>query len=386
MGLQGVKLLLVDDEGDFLHSLAGRLSLRGLAVTTAESGAQALQAMDREPAQVVVLDVWMPEMNGLEVLARIKKGHPQTQVILLTGHADLEASLEGMARGAYDYLTKPVKIDALLEKIAQALAAGSRPPARERDETFQVKMERRLRAADRLASLGTMAAELAHEINNPLAVINEAAGYLSDRLASRDDMDPKLRQGCVMALDKIEKSVQRIRRLSGGMLGFARQADDQPQEIDLAELAQEVVSLTAKTAQGVGAWLGVIHSPQPVTLWGDPYALRQVLLNLVSNALQAVDQGGRVEMRPGQDQDQVWLEVADDGRGIPAQDLERVFEPFFTTKPSGQGTGLGLSVSRGIVEKMGGRIELRSQPGLGSTFKVILPRVASPPAQSASPA
>ena len=102
--------------------------------------------------------------------------------------------------------------------------------------------------------------------------------------------------------------------------------------------------------------------------------MRQVLLNLVTNAVQAIEKSGRVEIAVGGKSDEVFVEVTDDGPGIPEEDLERIFEPFFTTKEEGKGTGLGLAVSRGIVEKLSGRIEVESRPGSGCTFRVVLPR------------
>ena len=115
------RVLLVDDETDFLSSLAQRLTLRGLSTSTAASGPDALAVLDREPVDVVVLDVRMPGMDGIETLRRIKEAHPRIEVVMLTGHADLESSLEGMRFGFFDYLIKPVRLDTILERIKAAM-------------------------------------------------------------------------------------------------------------------------------------------------------------------------------------------------------------------------------------------------------------------------
>ena len=115
-------------------------------------------------------------------------------------------------------------------------------------------------------------------------------------------------------------------------------------------------------------------SEVPPSLTTDPYQLRQVFLNLVTNAIQAVPRGGHVSLRLGGDDQVATFAVEDDGPGIPEENVERVFEPFFTSKPEGQGTGLGLAVSRGIVERLGGRIEIDNHPGVGCTFRVVIPR------------
>jgi signal transduction histidine kinase len=368
-----IKVLLVDDELDFLESLAQRLRLRGFNVLTADSGGDALWTLEHETVEVVVLDVKMPGMDGVSALREIKKRHPGVEVIMLTGHADLHASLEGMKLGFYDYLTKPVDIERLVDKIrsARERAADRPPPIQEGD--FRMRLKERMMAADRLASLGTLAGSIAHEINNPLALISESLGYMSTILAKQQDLDPILRSKLDLALGKAQGGVRRARRISQGLLAFARKTDQTVREIDLAELAAEVVELTGKAASHAGAEVSVINETEETTVYTDPYQLRQVLLNLVTNAIQAVGKGGRVilRLRPGQGAPE--LNVEDNGPGIPPENLERIFEPFFTTKAAGEGTGLGLSVSRGIMEELGGSLRVESTPGRGATFRVTLP-------------
>lgn len=369
------KILLVDDEPDFLNSLAQRLRLRGLNVLTADSGADALWTLDQERVQVVVLDVKMPGMDGVTALGEIKKRHPGVEVIMLTGHADLEASLEGMKLGFFDYLTKPVDIERLLTKIkAAAQRAGSgggreAPP----QNGFGERLKERMMAADRLAALGTLAGSIAHEINNPLALISESLGYISTLLAKQGQMDPALKGKLELAVGKAQSGVRRARRISGGLLSFARKTDQAVREIDLKQLAAEVVELTGKAASHAGAEVSVVNETDQVTALTDPYLLRQVLLNLVTNAIQAVGKGGRVVLRLRAGKGAPVLSVEDNGPGIPPENLERIFEPFFTTKAPGEGTGLGLSVSRGIMEELGGSLEVESTPGRGATFRVVLP-------------
>jgi DNA-binding NtrC family response regulator len=118
--MEGIKILLVDDEEDFRKTLGNRLRKRNFEVEEAESGTQALEAMGRQVSDVVVLDVRMPGMDGLEVLKRIKENHPQAEVIMLTGHASVESGIEGMRLGAFDYLMKPCNINDLTVKIQDA--------------------------------------------------------------------------------------------------------------------------------------------------------------------------------------------------------------------------------------------------------------------------
>ncbi|MCU0303099.1 MAG: response regulator [Thermoanaerobaculales bacterium] len=368
------RVLLVDDEVDFLTSLSQRLELRGVPTLSATNGPDALEILDQKPVDVVVLDVRMPGMDGIEALRHIKERHPRVEVVMLTGHADLDTAFEGMRFGFFDYLTKPVQLGQLIAKIEEAFRRRQ-GEAVAGGETFTGKLQQHMIVADRLASLGELAASIAHEINNPLAVIAESAGWLRTR-ASRADVGPdELRGSVALALSKIESAVDRAARISQNFLRFARAPDARVREIDLGELASEVRDLTVRTAAHADVEIAVTRADDAdLSLTSDPYQLRQVLLNLVTNAIQAIGAGGRVELAVAGDPEEVRVAVIDNGPGIPPELLERIFEPFFTTKPEGSGTGLGLAVSRGIVEKLGGRIEVDNRPGAGCTFRLVLPR------------
>ena len=368
------RVLLVDDEIDFLTSLGQRLELRGLPTLTAANGPDALAILDQEPVDVVVLDVRMPGMDGIEILHRIKDTHPRVEVVMLTGHADLESALEGMRFGFFDYLTKPVQLPQLLEKIEDAFQRrlGGEPDGH---EVFTDKLQQRMIVADRLSSLGELAASIAHEINNPLAVISESAGWLRSKVGREDTTRSDLESYVERALDKIESAIDRAVRISHNFLRFARAPDAIVRDIDLGELCSEVRDLSSKMAANVNIDVETTITPAAdLTVSSDPYQLRQVLLNLITNAVQAIGRDGSVEIVVTGGAEEVHITVIDDGPGIPEEHLERIFEPFFTTRAEGEGTGLGLAVSRGIVEKLGGRIEVANRPGVGCSFRVVLPR------------
>ncbi len=379
-GERRIRILIVDDEKSFRETLARRLEKRGAVVNQADGGEAALASLANEPVDVVLLDVRMPGMGGLTVLESICQEHPDTEVILITGNVSTQDSVTGIKAGAFDYLTKPLDIEQLLNKIRQAFDKLIRAQEQAREAEFRARMEQQLIAADRLAALGTLSAGTAHEINNPLAIINDAAGWLRSRSAKDASMSEALRKDFKLALDKIESSVKRARRITHQLLSFSRQADSMIKEFNLSDLAAEVVELTRKTASDHQAEVSAACEVKDMRLWSDPFQVRQVLINLVTNGLQAVTQGGAVDLIVTGDDTEAVALVRDNGPGIPAENLERIFEPFFTTKPPGEGTGLGLSVSRGIVEKLGGRIEVDSKLGQGAAFKVILPRKPVPSA------
>ena len=282
--------------------------------------------------------------------------------------------MAGIKAGAFDYLTKPIEIEHLVGKIRQAFDKLIRIQEQAQEARFRVRMEQQLIAADRLAALGTLSAGTAHEINNPLAIINDAAGWLKSRVDKDASIPDELRKDIGLALGKIETSVKRTRRITHQLLSFSRQADAMIKEFNLSDLAAEVVDLVRKVASDHQADVTAACDVKEMRLWSDPYQVRQVLINLVTNGLQAVGPGGTVELMVTGDDAQAVAVVKDDGPGIPSEILQRIFEPFFTTKPPGEGTGLGLSVSQGIIEKLGGRIEVTSKLGGGATFKIVLPR------------
>ena len=373
-GERRIRVLIVDDEEGFRTALAKRLVKRGAVVSQATDGKSALDSLEMESVDLVLLDVNMPGMGGLEALHDIRVRHPNTEVILITGQASAQDGVAGMKAGAFDYLVKPIEIEQLVAKIRQAFDKLVRMQEQAQEARFRARMEQQLSATERLASLGTLSAGVAHEINNPLAVINHAAGWLADIAAKDDSLSPKMRSSLELALGKINKNVQRAKRITHQLLTFSRQNDSVVKEFDLCAMALEVVDLTRKIADDNQAEVLCSCADKEIRIWADPFQVRQVIVNLVTNGIQAVGKGGAVSMTISGDQENVVIKVSDNGPGIPAENLQRIFEPFFTTKSPGEGTGLGLSVSKGIIEKLGGQIEVESKLGAGAVFKVTLPR------------
>jgi signal transduction histidine kinase len=372
--MEALRLLLVDDEEHFRQVLAKRLSKRGMVAEQAGSGGECLVLMEKKPVDVVILDVKMPGMDGLEVLRRIKEQYDRTEVILLTGYANTQDGVDGIKAGAFDYLSKPVELDHLEGKIKQAHEKILWEVEREREAEFREKMEQRMVAAERLASLGTLAAGVAHEINNPLAIINDSVGWM-ELLINQEDVAGMAIQGQLQkGLDKIAKSVDRAKKITHQLLGFARKRDPVISEVDLKQLAEDAIQLVEKEAKHKEIEIILESDPSLGEIRSDAYALRQVLLNLLTNAIHATGPQGRIEIGLQKDGEQVTFAIKDTGPGIPQENLERVFEPFFSTKPTGEGTGLGLFVTRGIIEKLGGTIEAESRMGEGTTFRIRLPR------------
>jgi signal transduction histidine kinase len=223
----------------------------------------------------------------------------------------------------------------------------------------------------KLASIGRLAAGVAHEINNPIAIINEKAGLLKDIVSAREDGPQK--EKFLHVAESILASVKRVSAVTHRLLGFARHLDVSYETIQLSALVNEVLGFLGKEAEHRNIDINVRMDKDAPNIESDRGQLQQVLLNILNNSLAAVPDGGEINisvahLQPGS----VALSIADNGVGIPRENLKRIFEPFFSTRGS-RGTGLGLSITYGIVQKLGGAIQVESQEGEGTTFTITLP-------------
>ncbi|MFW5837003.1 MAG: ATP-binding protein, partial [Desulfovibrionaceae bacterium] len=380
-------ILLVDDEAGYRDSVAQRLALRGFSPRTASSGEECMELLAREPAPVVILDVVLPGMDGIQTLRLIKAEHPDTEVVLITGHANTADGVRGIKEGGFDYLAKPVDIDHLAGKVRQANDTVLRREERRREARFREKMAQRMAEAERLSALGALAAGVAHEINNPLAIMIEEAGWMEDLLAD-DPCDKANLQEFSRSLAQIRQQGRRCKEITHNLLHFARKASSRTQEMNVNDMVLEIARLMDKRISDANVSLDTDLLPDLPDITASPTQMQQVLMNLINNALAALEnRGGRILVSTSlaehpQAGSCVLLQVEDDGPGIPEEYRKRIFEPFFTTKPVGKGVGLGLSICYGIVTKMGGDIEVQSASGKGAAFRVFLPLDSRPDAKS----
>ncbi|MDH3813379.1 MAG: ATP-binding protein [Acidobacteriota bacterium] len=229
----------------------------------------------------------------------------------------------------------------------------------------------------RLASIGELAAGIAHEINNPVAIMVQEAGWIDDLLGEGDPCSGENLEEIMRAVTQIRTQGDRCKEITYKLLSFARKTDPTIREVELNDVVDEVIGLTSQKTRYANVSIETELNPHLPAIHASPSELQQVLLNLVNNAIDAIERpGGTVTVATKIVGDKVVLEVRDTGKGIPEANLGRIFDPFFTTKPVGQGTGLGLPICYGIVEKMGGRITVESEIEKGTTFTVFIPREA----------
>jgi len=371
--IKHIRLLLVDDEKDFRNTLAKRLLKRGIAALQAGNGDECLALLADHPVDVVVMDVKMPGLSGLEVLHRVQGMHLHTEVILLTGHAATHDGVEGIKLGAFDYLTKPVEFDHLFGKILQANDKIQAEKKQKEAAEYKAFVEQQMIATERLAALGTLAAGVAHEINNPLAIINEAAGYMRMLLNKKTAAEMPEKEKYEKALEKIDLSVKRARNITHQLLGTVRKFESVLVDVDVATLVDDTIQLMGSEIKNKDIDVTINTAKNLRSIWIDPNQLRQILINLISNAIHATPDKGRISIGLENESTGIRIVVEDTGTGIPKENLGKIFEPFFSTKSPGQGTGLGLFVTREIVEKLNGNIDVTSRFGHGARFTVKIP-------------
>ena len=234
------------------------------------------------------------------------------------------------------------------------------------------EMESAFMRSAKLASIGELATGLAHEINNPLAIIAAEQTNLAD-LVDATGLEHSFQRECLDSIQRCRKQINRCGNITQKMLQFGRRSEEALRLVDITPQLQETVELMKNQADLRDTTLELTLENDLPDLMVDPNELEQVLVNLVNNALYAVGKRGRIDIVGSRNEGEVVIAVKDTGSGIAPEHLDRVFEPFFTTKPVGKGTGLGLSVCYGIVQMWGGTIEVESTPGKGTIFQIRLP-------------
>jgi signal transduction histidine kinase len=363
-GFSRAHVLIAEDNVD-LRKFLQELLAPYYSVTVACDGKAALDSIHERMPDLVLADVMMPQMSGIELCQQVKRDlRTRTlPVILLTARSGIDETIEGFSHGADDYLVKPFSPRELLMRVAVQLKL--------RRLTAQVAN------AARLAAVGTLAAGVAHEIKNPLNAINTGAAALR----KRDEMSPAL---VAEILDMMEECVGRISEITTALTEHARPADGEGLSLfDVQKGLDTTLRLLADRLRGSS--IQIIRDFRTERLIvARPRQLNQVFLNLLDNAVRASPQGGRISLTLSEtDRDTLSLVVHDEGPGVPIENRERIFDPFFTTRAPGEGTGLGLYLSRQIIEAHGGSLRVGSVQGRGAAFIVDLP-VSGPIAQSST--
>jgi signal transduction histidine kinase len=373
-------VLLVDDEPSIRLTMGEFLKRAGYSVLIAADfdSAAMLQAEDLDAA---VIDINLPGKNGIQLLQKLSSGETYVPVIMITGEPNLSVIPEIVRAGAYDFIAKPITKDVLLNVVGRA-AEKKRLTDEKRRLEEQIKRHteeletrvakrtaelvethKRLVAQERIAALGRAAAQVAHEVKNPLAGLLLYAHHLKSKATNFAESE-------VYLVDKIVDTINHLNSRVEQILGFARPVNLNVRSENLNDIINDVLELLRPqlAANKVEVRLSIDHDAK---VMADQSSVRGALMNLMLNAIEAMPQGGTLSIAAGETGNTLRLEITDTGRGIAEEEAKKIFEPFYTTKA--QGLGLGMPYAKRIIEQHGGTIALNSRPGEGTTLSIALP-------------
>ncbi|HSO72754.1 MAG TPA: response regulator [Thermodesulfobacteriota bacterium] len=351
-------ILIIDDDLNYTQILKHFLEDQGFRVTIKNDGSSALQSLKTEIPELILLDINLPDTSGKELLAEIRKNHPECAVIVITGYGGEQVAVEMMRAGAIDFLSKPIEFKTLLEAIHNSL------------KLRQARLEER--GDESLPTLENFFPFLAHEIRNPLHAIGGALAVIQRRSDLKDEP-------LAQSVRIIKEEVHHLSEFVQECLDFVRPPNKKYYtEIDINEVLSLVLNIVRHIYEEYSSKI-MIHrtAAQSVPkILANYEEIKQALLNIVKNNYEAMlENGGQLEVQtcfyPA---DGGWVEVLfiDQGQGIKKENLKHLFTPFFTTKL--KGTGLGLPIChRIIVDRHQGRIAVESQEGRGTRVTVRLP-------------
>ncbi len=394
-----MKIFLVDDSRTVAAVMVPRLTSFGHDVSVLENGRLAFEKFCESPPDLILMDIEMPTMNGYEATKRIRAFEAAQQlawtpVIFLTASDSAENMVMAIDAGGDDFLPKNLSENVLRAKM-KALVRIS-------------EMRGQLQQAEKMATIGRLAAGVAHEINNPIGYVYSNLGtlekYVQDTfcmlnlyeqtepeiadagvreklMEARNKLDIAfLKEDLRALLEESREGITRVKTIVQNLKDFSHV--DVNDEWHFTDLHNDIESTLNIVHNEIRNKADVVREygelPEVECLSSQ---LNQVFMNLLVNAAHAIEKRGTITIRTGREGDEVWVEIADTGKGIPVENLKKIFDPFFTTKSIGKGTGLGLSLSYGIIQRHHGRIEVQSEMGIRTSFKVWLPvkHTDSPP-------
>jgi signal transduction histidine kinase len=382
--MRAPRVLLVDDEPSMRWTMAELLRRGGYEPLTASDFESAIAALDDTEIDAAVVDLVLPGRSGVELLRELRGRRTDLPVVMITGEPNSALVPEIVRAGAYDFIAKPILKETLIKAVARAVEKkrleeekrkleeeikrhAEEQEARVAQRTQElVEAHERLAHQEKIAALGRAAAQVAHEVKNPLAGLLLYSLHLKSKTAG------KLSESELTLIDKI---VDTINHLSGAVeqvLDYARPISLAPRETDLNRVVSDVLQLLRPQVERACVEQRLELDEVGCRLMLDETSLRSALTNLVLNAVQAMPGGGVLTIRTGVSDHGLHLEITDTGKGMSEEQGRKVFEPFYTTKS--QGLGLGMPYAQKVIEQHGGTISIKSSLGAGTTIRVALPR------------
>ena len=368
------QILVIDDEMGPRESL--RMLLKpNYQVHTADCVETGLKLLKEKQPDTIVMDIRMPGISGIEGLRQIREIDPHLSVIMLTGFGALETAKEALRLGANDYIAKPFDAHEMQQvinrNVERTRAHRTSENAAAEIKELNNRLLKQLAQKERLAALGQASAEFVHDLGNPLTIVWGYVQLLARRLEKSEEDESA---SSVKELKIIEQHVRTCRELLTMWQGYGNVEASPPRPVSVSATLQEILKGLAPVADQKGIAFRVTICDDPCVLLGDALQLNRAIQNVLINAVQACpEKKGIVTVRCTQKDFYVDLRVEDNGAGIPAAQLNKVFDPYFTTKQATSGTGLGLYITKKVIEDHNGSIKVESTPGVGTIFTIRLP-------------
>ncbi|HKV34816.1 MAG TPA: ATP-binding protein [Pyrinomonadaceae bacterium] len=374
-------VLLVDDERSIRLTMGQFLKRAGYSVLAAADYDSAAM-IKPDDLDVAVIDINLPGKNGIQLLQKIRSAEIYVPVIMITGEPNLAVLPEIVRSGAYDFIAKPITKNVLLNVVGRAAEKKRLTDEKRRleEEIKRYAEELELRVAERTAelvethkrlvtqerinALGRAAAQVAHEVKNPLAGLLLYSLHLKSKAENFSESE-------IYLVDKIVDTINHLNSRVVQILDFARPVNLKVRSENLNVIINDVLDLVRPQIASNSVEVQLSLDQQPVYVRVDQSSMRGALLNLMLNAIEAMPAGGTLSIAVNQIDDTVRLELTDTGRGIGDEEARKIFEPFYTTKA--QGLGLGMPYAKKIIDQHGGTISLSSRLGMGTTISITLP-------------
>ncbi|MBL7115919.1 MAG: response regulator [Kiritimatiellae bacterium] len=376
-------ILVIDDE------LGPRESVRFLFkneynVHCADSVDAGIELLNQQSPDVIILDIKMPGKSGIEGLLEIREIEPDTSVIMLTGFGSLQTAQQAMRNGANDYVRKPFDTKEMREiverHITRSRVEKRRMQAARELSNLNDTMRKELEEKQELVALGQRSSEIVHDLRNPLTVIYGYVQLLMCEMENGATLQGQTPDEASEYLSIIEKNVKRCDTMLQEWRDESRKnkEPDGPSLISISEALRDIVQSSQPIAKTANANLSLLSCPEGIEIMANATDLYRALQNLVTNAIQAVQpETGCVVVKCTTDNDKIKITVKDNGSGIPDDKLQDIFTPYFTTKKYSGGMGLGLYITRSIIEQHSGSLDICNNDGPGATATVRLPILLS---------
>jgi signal transduction histidine kinase len=377
------KILLVDDEADIREVLNLALSDLGYQVFEAKNGDMALGIFKEIGPPIVLTDIKMPHMDGIELLQKVKLENPETEVIMITGHGDMDLAVKSLKYEATDFITKPINVEALeiaLRRTRDKII--TRQKLKEYTENLETLVREKSELQSHLSSLGLMIGSISHGIKGLLTGL-DGGMYLLDSGFAKENSD-QIKEGWEI----VKLMIARIRKMVLDILFYAKERDLKWERVDALGFADEVAAMVESKVMSQNIEFIKDFNSQAGELEIDAGYVHSALINIIENAVDACARDGskrchKIIFGVRDHKNHIVFEIIDDGIGMDIETLEKLFTPFFSSKGS-KGTGLGLFISNKIIEQHGGKIQVNSRPRQGTQFRIKIPKMLSENSKAAT--